>query len=389
MIELYIITFGLIKSFGTVPVDILGVIASLFFFVSLVSQSNNKSILYVLVIFTNSTYCILMVNLAIILIFIVNNIKKGLINKSFFVVILMLIVLLVQTILNYNSFYDALRWGIISISWCLVFCLPLIKDSSFEKQLPLLFIVMVISNFIYISVFSSNTRLSIFAGSENIALIIFSILSAMLIYLRKWYLLTLLVLFFAMSDSRTLLILPIVFVINYLLIKRRLQVSHFIGIFIFLVPLIMFTLSQPESRAYRVIDNIVSLSESNELSDLEKVDSRGYLIVEGVNKISEKPLLGNGVINPDFFKIYDPSVTMATYHNSVIDILVTYGFIGALVFFYMIFMVIKHIRKYYDDTFAIVLVSCLSLSVIQPYIFNMQVMSLIFSMSLLLKNREE
>ena len=96
--------------------------------------------------------------------------------------------------------------------------------------------------------------------------------------------------------------------------------------------------------------------------------------MEKNNKLLEKPLLGHGVVNPDY---YVGKEEMVSFHNSFSDILVTYGIFGALIILFMIAYLLNKFNLKGSNYFIISLFAFIILSVLQPIFFNITVMSLL------------
>jgi hypothetical protein len=378
----YILLFGFLKAMDYVPVDILGAVTAVIFLFCLLDKNNHKEISYVILILSNSIYAIILVNLILLVISIFNCIKEREIDRNYFSVLIVLSLLTFQTIINFNSLYDGLRLVSIVLTITTVFyIMPILKDNSYERYLLFTISTLLLSNVFFINFISDNSRVSIFTGSENIALMIFYIMTLLLFHRgRRLAPFLILLIFSFFAESRTLIILPLLHVFIYLLVHRRIRIGYVL-VFTFFIGMFTFYLSTTEgdSRVFRALDNIETISQIKGLSELEIVDPRGALVIEGIKKYHQKPLFGHGVIKPDFFKLREPDSSMPTYHNSLIDLLVTYGLVGLIIFILAIYFVYKKIIFSYGKEFVVLFFLVLGLSLIQPYIFNLQVMTLLFT----------
>jgi len=196
-----------------------------------------------------------------------------------------------------------------------------------------------------------------------------------------------------MSESRTALFVPviisIVLFIHNISIRNVIKFSLLFSLTAFIVIYTVDLDSISSDRKFRIVENLTTLtSDGISFESLANTDTRGALIVEGAEKISKNVIFGHGVVHPELFKVIEPDIKMANFHNIIIDILVTYGLVGLLMFglFFVIFYTEKRPSQtkglaYYNATFLLFFLT----AILQPYIFNVHALSLFMLVISLLK----
>lgn len=387
MIEISILLFSIGKIVEAVPTDVFGFIFVFTFVFLLLIKSSKSSLAYIFVVLSNSTYALLVANAVLVALFIFVSFKNNRINSTFVIINILFAFLLIQSVFNYKSIYDILRWFVLYFSWTLLFTMPLLADDTYKKKIPFIFLSLLVANFLYLTFLSDNYRMSIFSGSENIALMIFFVMSMIVVKLGKYRYLIFLPLFLFYMDSRTIFVIPTVYILLRLFVYKGNRFKSLIFSLFLSFSFFCFVSLNPEARISEVVSDSTQLLYAQDLTDLEKIDSRGFLLVEGIGKFKDEIWFGHGVIKPDFFKIYEPDIKMATYHNVIIDLLVTYGLTGSIIVFLIIYLNLKYIFVNFDLEFFVIILTCLVSSIIQPYFFNIQVISMIFSLSLIFNRK--
>jgi len=196
-----------------------------------------------------------------------------------------------------------------------------------------------------------------------------------------------------MSESRTAVLIPviisIVLFIHSISMRNIIKFSLLFSLTAFIVIYTADMDSISNDRKFGIVENLTTLTSSGiSFESLSNIDTRGTLILEGAEKISKNVIFGHGVVHPELFGIIEPDIKMANFHNIIIDILVTYGAVGLLVFslFFVIFYTEKRPSKTKDIAYynAIFLLFFLT-AILQPYIFNVQALSLFMLVISLLK----
>ncbi|WP_215407936.1 O-antigen ligase family protein [Vibrio gigantis] len=251
------------------------------------------------------------------------------------------------------------------------------------QSLKVLFFLLFFVNIVY-KLIEPGSRGSTFVGSENIALFILY-LFALLFWARgeKFYFLFLLC-YLALSESRTgIVILIIHFALVALFYHRDVLFRYILIVTILTIPFyyVFSSLDVSDNRMVKAFDIFERLIVMDDFESLASLDSRGIMIVEGIEKIKLNPMFGNGVLNPEYFQMYYPDITMATFHNSIIDLLVTYGFIGSAIFIFIFILIVKNNDK---QVYFIILMFSI-ISIIQPLVFNLQIIGFLYATSKLIR----
>ena len=120
--------------------------------------------------------------------------------------------------------------------------------------------------------------------------------------------------------------------------------------------------------------------EQVDLSSLEQVDVRARIYAEAIYIIQEKPWFGHGVTSPKVFTDAGKE-GVSSFHSSFFDTWITYGFVGLVALFLQLFVVYRFVLKRNRE--QKVFINCMFftfviLSMLQPYVFYIQVYSLLF-----------
>ena len=178
MFYLILLVFFVVKTFFNQYDFLLSILLGSVALVLLYKRNPNAIPLYFLALLTNSSLFILVLNLAVFVLWISSKVSNQLRFATVELYYLVVVVILSGLLLhNHASVHDFLRYALM-ISAPAIFMLyhnfnfPLQRERS---KLLLVFITCTVSNLIYTMIFHSGQRGSIFVGSENIALIILSL----------------------------------------------------------------------------------------------------------------------------------------------------------------------------------------------------------------------
>lgn len=335
----------------------------------------------------------MLVNSIIIFIYMYNITKKGRISKLTFYFILTIFTLSILTIFHYNSLHDILRLLIMFSSFAIFFLsIERINKLFVDKYIFLIYLILFIAEITNIYLLNMPERDSIFNGGENIPIVIFLLLATYLFFsntLTKYHKSLVGILYLMLiysTDSRSVLIILITLT-GLLVFKILLRYNKFIILFLLLfVSIILTTVTininadYNDSRILSLIRDIEKVDLSN-IYEYEKIDIRGLIYIEALDKISNAPLVGSGVVTPIVIKEEFGDKGMSSFHSSLFDVLVTYGFFGLIaivVFFSYLFkkLIANNREKLFFYIFIIV--PFVVLSLIQPYFFNLQIISLLY-----------
>jgi glycerol-3-phosphate acyltransferase PlsY len=258
-----------------------------------------------------------------------------------------------------------------------------------DKNIYQVYIVTVLAQFIYGFLNSvSDFRGSIFVGTENIAIAVFyllmlySVFSEELSKRKKYIAVFMYLLFLLNTDSRTILL---VFFVIIFIGLRSISLKKNILIFSAFSIIVFFQLNnynkaffEKFSRVSTLLDNL-SLVDYRTLGNVENLDVRAVLYIEAIKKVKEKPFFGTGVVNPSFFSDKGDK-GISSYHSSIADILVTYGFFGLIIITLMLFYILKNSGFPKDKFIFYSFIGIIILSIVQPIFFNIQAISLLFFM---------
>ena len=314
-------------------------------------------------------------------------VEKGRISKLLFYLILTTFILGILTIINYHSLHDILRLLIIFSSFAIFFLsIERINKLFVDKYIFLIYIILFIANITNIYLLNAPERYSIFIGSENIAIIILLLLATYLFFsntltrYHKSLVGILYLIFIYNTDSRSVLVVLITLT-ALLVFKILISYNKYIILFILLFIYIIFTtvtinINYNDGRMLSLIGDIEKVDLSN-IDEYGKIDIRGPIYIEALERISNAPFVGSGVLSPEVFK----DEKMSSFHSALFDILVTYGFFGfiSIVIFYSYLLknlIANNREKLFFYIFITVPFAVLSL--IQPYFFNVQAIILFY-----------
>ncbi len=364
------------------------------------SKKNSALFEYLFLLILFNSALVLFCTLGVILtIYFFNKKSKGY-NKSIIIYFVFSLVLGFLSFKNFHAYHDILRFVtlILILPIGFVFYRYPYNERRTSFRILYTFMTLFVVNALYISFISDNFRLSVFNGSENIAAIVFSLLALYLMFSRnsvfERYTVFICLLFFTfMSESRTAILIPVI--ISIVLFIHSISIRNIIKfslLFSLTASIVIYTVdmdSISNDRKFRIVENLTTLtSDGISFESFASIDTRGALIVEGAEKISKNVFFGHGVVLPELFKIIEPDIKIADYHNIIIDILVTYGVVGLLMFglFFVIFYTEKGPSKtkgvaYYNAIFLLFFLTAM----LQPYMFNVQALSLFMLVISLLK----
>jgi hypothetical protein len=397
MLYIVLLIFFVVKTFFNEFDFILSAILIIVSLYSLNKQTKNSFNYYFLLLLTNGGYLILLSSCLLMVGYILNkrhSPKFVFIELYFFVFCFLLFLFF---FVGDRGLHDYLRYLLLIMSpafFLFNFRRILLTNKVKLNVLPI-FVICVLSNLIY-TILLGNERNSIFNGSENIALIIFTFMYMLLLgqkYSTKVTILSscfFMLFLFSLSSRSTLIIIAILGAVYLLSLKLKLKNIFFVVfsiISLFFVYGNFFDSIQSNAKAIRVfsiIDSARTIDPASVLdldfSELNHVDVRARLWSEALFLTYEKPLIGHGVVNPMVFSDKSNS-GMSTFHSSIFDILVTYGTIGLLLVFGFLFLFYRSVSKMLVGNKYLVrsvFYSFVILSFIQPFLLNIQVLTLLF-----------
>mgnify|MGYP000712016630 CR=1 FL=1 len=349
-----------------------------------------------LALLTNGGLSILLLNSVMFAWWFIGRVYGGLAFKKIEIAYLLYILAFTFLLmLHHSSVHDYLRYILLITIPALYFItlnqkfrITLKEDVIFS-----LFVVCVFANAVYCFILG-NERNSIFSGSENIALIIFTFLFVMAINncgtrVKKLFLLTLYVLFLITLSSRSVLVLvPVLGLCYFPVLKFRYQAALVVSAICLCLALVPNHRVSSENEFNR-IGSLVSDLEFIRYGDYEDlnfeafnhVDIRARLYSEASVLFGERPWIGHGALNPKVFDELTMDGDVNSFHSSLADVLVSYGIFGLLaimVFLYSVYLKVsrnlierKYLLKMSFYSFIVV-------SLIQPYFLNIQVYMLMF-----------
>ncbi|GKW54147.1 hypothetical protein NCCP2140_32000 [Pseudoalteromonas sp. NCCP-2140] len=235
-------------------------------------------------------------------------------------------------------------------------------------------------NFFVVFYFYNNSRLSIFNGSENIAIGVFYLVALFIFFsnLKSHIKLFAVVLFLVscyLSESRTSLIVVFISLLIYFFKridgKALLKGGGGISVLLFISTFLDF-----DGRKFSFFNNLYSMIYNEDsVQDMLLLDIRGSLLLDGISIIKDNFLFGLGAVQPEVFKeMY--LTNLATFHNALIDSLVMYGFIGTLFLGHIVFLALKKMQFSYNPFLQVTCLTFFMLCFLQPYFFNYQVAGL-------------
>jgi len=397
MLYIVLLIFFVVKTLLNEFDFILSVILMIISLYSLNKQTKNSFNYYLLLLLTNSGYIILLSSCLLMVGYILNkrSSPKFVFVELYFFVFCVLLFLFF--FVGDRGLHDYLRYLLLIMSpaFFLFNFRRILLANKVKLDIFPIFIVCVLSNLIY-TIVIGNERNSIFNGSENIALIIFTFMYLLLLGQKYSTKLTILsscffmLFLFSLSSRSTLIIIVILGAVYLLSLKLKLKNIFFVVFSIISLSFVygnFFDSIQGNAKAIRmfsIIDSVIAIDPSIVLdldfSELNHVDVRARLWSEALALTYEKPLLGHGVVNPKVFSD-KPNSGMSTFHSSIFDMLATYGIAGLLLVFGFLFLFYRSVRKMLVGNKYLVrsvFYSFIILSLIQPYLLNIQVFTLLF-----------
>lgn len=322
--------------------------------------------------------------------------RDFLLNKIEIAYVVMAAAFTIFLVIFHHSIYDILRFA--TLLGCPAICLILFKKTSISRlslnRIFYLYIVTIIANLIFSIIFASGQRNSIFMGSENIGLIILSMFYVLVVSWpfssnRKLLATLLFLVTLASMGARTVLVIVAVLLVRYLWTRKWTfkSLSRTVaGLTPILIISSMFVQSWMElpriQRMLSITEVITDLnySELQVLQSQENVPLRIRLALEARDLIVEKPWLGHGVKTPKTLeKVFGQG--QSSFHNSVSDILVAHGIIGAIfigIFFWQLYKIPKLTGGNPSAAFGTIFIIFLISSLIQPIFFSVQVCTLFY-----------
>lgn len=391
MIYIALVLFFISKIFY--QYDLVGGI--IFAILALVNIRKKEQFLvyYMLLISTNTGYLIILFNTSIIFFSLANmKFNKYKIHFILFVSTLFLLTLL----FHFNSVHDALRLVIVFTSAAIFFYNIKKLDKIFlDKFTFYIYLCLVMAQMINIYLLDISVRGSVFSGGENIAIIIFSFFVLRLYYsqyitmYQKTLSTFLYIIFLLHTESRSSIIVVAILGITFLYNKFKIINIYTFPLFGILLSIIIVGIdympTEGSGRIINTVNTLISIKDRGELTNISayaEIDIRGRINAEAIERISEHPFVGSGVVNPTVLEeLADKHGGMSSFHNGLFDILVTYGFIGfigfLLWFFYLAkFLISKrpNLKQYYIAHFSLFFL----IGLVQPYLFNVQISSFFY-----------
>ncbi|MBN9073196.1 MAG: O-antigen ligase family protein, partial [Rhizobiales bacterium] len=255
-----------------------------------------------------------------------------------------------------------------------------------------IYIISVFTSIVCKALYFPAERDSIFNGTENIGFFIITILMiASLSQVKrihsKLFVYVLYITYVISTNSRTAFAFSLILV-GFSLFGR---ISKF-AIFLMLASLLIImpivsdeieVLSLIRKQMEIFLDN---LGHDGILYSLSLIDVRGVLYREAIDLIFKSPLFGNGSVPPS---IYDEDIYgIPAFHNSVLDLLVTFGIFGFLSYVVVFFSVTGKFLKKDGGSYALMISAFLLLGFFQPILFNTQAMLIFFLLVALLEAGE-
>lgn len=374
---------------------VLSILFSVLFTMSLVKRNKNVFVYYLLLLLTNFGLYIISINILLLFVYFYD---KKTSNELFFVDIFYIILVVIFSLMlffNHSNIYDVSRYLVLVFSpvfFMLFFNKKMIENARL-KSIPI-FIVISSSNLAYVLIFHFGERLSVFSGSENISLIIFTFLLIFVLSERCLLKYKILCVFLYLiniyiMDSRSVILLAVPFFIAYVFSYKWWTIKKIsvLYIYIFLFFLIGYFLSDRVLSIFDVfLDGEVVFEGLNffsydiDLSSFYTFDIRPKLYEEAIRLIFEKPWFGHGYVNPVAFSelgVKDGS----SFHSSILSLWVSYGFLGVFILGLFLWSVISMIHKRNKNMSNKMVINSIVyaffiLSLVQPYLFNFQVYSL-------------
>jgi len=375
-------------------VDILLALFSAFMALKNYQNKEIFFIYYLFIVISNSFYFLLIFNMLLFLIFLYE--KKYILKLEQAYFLLLILGLGLITFFNISSLYDILRLLIIASSFIIFFVnIQYLNIKSIDRKLFIIYVLLIIAQIVNIFFLGLTDRGSIFVGTENTAVVIFLIFTLYLLYSQvlnvyyKYLTLFLYLVFLSTTESRTVIMVILLMLYTYIIsmIKKHKSSIIIISAFIITFSLISFnSINLENNRTFNFISQVLSLYNDTDINELEienlySIDIRGRLLSEGIGKVTEKPLLGHGVIYPDTLKeLKSDESGMSSFHNIILDVLVTYGVLGfVMIFIWFIFLSLHLQNNNFKHNLHIVLIWIfLLLSILQPYFFNSQIITLFY-----------
>ena len=372
--------------FISVPVTIISIL------LLFCKQKKNSVLLYVLIISILGIREIIFTSIIYIFYLFINigaNLKIR--HEEIVFVITFIFMMLISISVGGNFNYNIAKF--ISL-YSPIAVLLLLRRWKLEKAgIPYLFIAC--ASIIIVSIISKYLhfpyeRNSIFNGSENIG---FFIVSALVILFsafekRHFFQISIYVLYLVYvgsTGSRTAFISS--FMVLLMIVSRKigwtssalaLSVAACISLFL-TEEVAVFSLIRSQIEVF--FDNA---GRDGLLFSLSLIDVRGDLFAEAIELIWKSPVFGNGSVPPS---IYDVEIYgVQAFHNTILDLTVTYGFVGLSIYVLIFSIAMSKIFKENKYYFFLMIFLFLFVGFFQPIVFNIQAMTIFFLSISLLEN---
>ncbi len=318
--------------------------------------------------------------------------KKGIPRIEFYGLFFLFIISLQTFFIGGNHTYGFVKTLCLFAlpSYYLMFSKNIYSYKINSTSITIIYIVVSVTQIIYAFYINPDSRGSIFYSSENIALIIITMLYMLTltntksIYLKIINFL-LFTLFVFSTESKSAFI--IIFLILPLFIFRKktstlktiIKLTIYIPIIIFIIVTFISEIKEMGiyNRSKQIID-LLSFLSPNTINEFYEADLRGQIYNEGFSLWAKNPLFGNGAIPSKVLSRLN-GFPVYNFHSSLIDTLVQYGILGLVSIIGMFFFLIHSIRKKIKSLFILyyILIFIMS-SLVQPYLFNIKVVSIFF-----------
>jgi len=369
---------------------------------------------YLLAVLTNGGILILLGNAIYFFLWVTTKLKScPYVKKHELYYLLFIFVFSLFLTLHHSSTHDVLRYALLITSPAFfLLCLTVkMTLSTVSKSVLLIYITSMLSNFIYILFIVQVERLSIFTGTENISLIIFSMLLLQILksnfkLIINLFCLLLFLLYLLTLGSRSTIFVILILLVPYILsirVKSKyallvLTSTIFISLSVYYSGNSFMDIPN-ENRAVSIFetidksdigwDDLIQIGTGDvDFSNFSSIDIRARIYSEAIYLINQKPWFGYGVKSPKVFENTWGHKGVSSFHSSIFDVWVTYGVIGVIVFCFFIYSLYKWIIKGLSEKkhlFQSLFFVFIILSFIQPYLFHIQVLSLWFLSFLLFK----
>ena len=162
----------------------------------------------------------------------------------------------------------------------------------------------------------------------------------------------------------------------YIAYIYRHRIKTLITLFIFILVFILnSSISDRIFNTYQNINSVISFELQNSTVENRSENQRVAYIIYAIKQIQEKPIFGTGASNiQEPMRVYFRSSGFLVaesdhLHNEYLDILVKFGLIGLIFFFFVIYAMYMYIKKsesiFYRDLCCLLLLSQMGFMIFQ------------------------